>query len=358
LATVSPTSSTGLRILLTVVAVAALAGPARPLVAQKADTLLLRNGDRIIGEVTSLVNGLLEYKTDNVGTIEVKWDRVVQLTSRLYFEVETRSGRRYFGTFARHDSTGMLAVALDRVELVPLADVVGITRIKRTSFFDRIDGYLDLGFSLAKSHKTVQLTSALEAAYLLENWSVKLKGDLFMQRQDSVDPTRRWSLQPSVERQLPKRWLVLALGQLQQNQELGLKLRTLLSPGGGRELFKTNTHEAVAFLGIAAQREWYSDSTVAGGERSATNLEATLAGSYHAFRYDRPELDASATLQAYPSLSDLGRLRLEGDLRTRYEVLKDFFITIAFQVSTDSRPPSEETPTSDFTTTLSLTWKF
>jgi putative salt-induced outer membrane protein YdiY len=340
------------------VAAVALVGPAAPLAGQKADTLLLRNGDRIVGEVSVMENGLLEYKTDNIGTIQVKWDRVVRLNSRLYFEVEMRGGRRYFGTLAQVDSSGMLAVALDRVVLVPMAEVVGITRIKRTSFLDRIDGYLDLGFSLAKSNKTVQLTSSLEAAYLIEHWSIKLKGDLFIQSQNQVDPTRRWSIQPSVQRQLPKRWLALAFGQVQQNQELGLDLRTLFSPGVGREIFRTNMQDAAAAIGVAAQQEWYADSTETGGERTVTNFEAALAASYHAFRYDHPELDVSTSLLTYPSLSDLGRVRLEGDLRTRYEVLRDFFITLAFQMSLDSRPPSADTPKSDYTTTLSLTWKF
>jgi putative salt-induced outer membrane protein YdiY len=342
------------------VALVTLAVLPRASVAQKTDTLLLNNGDRIIGEVSVLENGLLEYKTDNVGTINVKWDRVVRLTSRLYFEVETRTGRRYFGTFAPIDTAGYLAVALDRVEVVPLADVVGITRIKQTSFFDRIDGYLDLGFSYAKANKTVQLTSGLEATYLLEHWSVSLNGDLFIQSQNAAERTRRWSLASDVQRQLArqKRWLVYMLGQLQQNQELGLDLRTLISPGGGRELFRTNSHEANAFLGLAYQREWYRDSTGTGGAQATDNLEASLAGDYRAFRYDWPELDASANLQIYPSLTDLGRVRLEGDLRTRYEVLKDFFVTLAFEMSYDSRPPSPDTPTSDFTTTLSLTWKF
>jgi len=359
LGSVSPASCRGLRALLTVAAVTtALAGLPRAALAQKADTLLLNNGDRIIGEVTVLENGLLEYKTDNIGTINVKWDRVVQLTSRLYFEVETRGGRRFFGTLARHDSTGFLAIALDRVELVPLAEVVGITRIKQASLFDRIDGYLDLGFSYAKSNKTVQLTSGLEATYLLEHWAVSLKGDLFVQSQNAAERTRRWSLASSVQRDLVKRWLAYVLGQLQQNQELGLDLRTLISPGGGRELFRTNSQEANAYLGLAYQREWYSDSTVNGGQQGTDNLEASLAGDYSAFRYDWPELDVSATLQVFPSLSDPGRVRLEGDVRTRYEVLKDFFLTLTFQISVDSRPPTADTPNSDFTTTLSLTWKF
>jgi putative salt-induced outer membrane protein YdiY len=337
--------------------VAALCGLATPAAAQKADTLLLRNGDRIIGEVKDLENGLLEYKTDNIGTIQVKWDRVVQLTSRLYFEVETASGRRFFGTLAHMDTTGYLAVALDRVELVPLAQVVGITRIKRSSFFDRIDGYLDVGFSFAKSNTTVQLTSNLDANYLLRSWAIYLKGDLFIQSQNQANPTRRWSIQPTVERLLDKRWLLYAQGQLQQNQELGLKLRTLLSPGAGRQLLQTNRQAATAYLGVAAQREWYVDTTQT-GTSGTTNLEGSIIGAYRAFRYDSPELDFSATAKVYPSLSDPGRVRFEGDLHMRYEILKDFFLTPAFQISIDSRPPSPDTPKSDYTFTFSLTWKF
>lgn len=336
----------------------AAAHPSQRIAAQKADTLLLNNGDRIIGEVKVLENGLLEYKTDNVGTIKVKWDRVVQITSRLYFEVATRDGLRYFGTLPHVDSAGVLAVALDQIFVVPMGNVVGITRIKQTQFWDRIDGYLDLGFSYAKSNQTLQLTSGLDATYLLRDWSINLKGDLFIQKQKEADPTRRWSIRPNVQRLLPKRWLVYALGQLQQNQELGLDLRALISPGGGRQLFRTNSHQAEAFLGLAALREWYVDTTEASGRRGTSSLEGSVTGNYRAFRYDRPELDLSANLQVFPSLSDLGRVRLEGDVRARYEVLKDFFITLALQNSFDSRPPNPDTPKSDFTTTLSLTWKF
>lgn len=331
-----------------------------PLDAQKADTLLLRNGDRIIGEVKELRNGLLEYKTDNIGTIKVKWDRVVRLTSRLYFEVERRDGRRLFGSFPHIDTTDVLAVALDQIHMVPLDEIVQITRIKQTYFWDRIDGYLDLGFSLAKSNKTVQITSNVEATYLRPNWAVFLKSDLFVQRQNEAKPTRRWSIQPSYQRQLARRyWLMNVQGVLQQNQELGLDYRMLASASGGRQLVQTNRHEAAAFLGLAATHEWYVDSTQTAGVREVNNLEVSVAGSYRAFRYDTPELDFTASVQAYPSVSDLGRVRLEGDLRLRYELLKDFFVTLALQSSLDSRPPTADPLSkSDYTTTLALTWKF
>lgn len=330
----------------------------QPLTAQKTDTLYLNNGDRIVGEIKALTNGRLEYKTDNVGTIQVKWDRVVRLTSRHYFEVETMGGRRHFGTLPHVDSATYLAVALDRIELLRMAEVVAISRIKQTSVWGRIDGYLDLGFSYAKSNATLQITSGLEATYLTKDWTALLKGDLFMQRQRDANTTRRWSVQPVIQRQYSSRWIAYGLGQVQQNEGLGLDLRTLGSVGGGRNLILTNSHEARAFVGLATSREWYIDSTSA-TDVTVNNLEVAVSGSYRAFRYDSPELDFALGAELYPSLTDLGRVRVESDARVRYEILGDFFVTAAFKISVDSRPPAvARTQNVDHTTTLSITWKF
>ena len=37
--------------------------------AQKTDSVWIRNGDRITGEVKSLSRGLLKYSTDDLGTV-------------------------------------------------------------------------------------------------------------------------------------------------------------------------------------------------------------------------------------------------------------------------------------------------
>src|SRR6185503_11073737 len=60
----------------------------------KTDIVVLSNGDRITGEISSLERGRLEYKTDDIGTLQVEWDNVARLEAVGMFEIVTRDGRR------------------------------------------------------------------------------------------------------------------------------------------------------------------------------------------------------------------------------------------------------------------------
>ncbi len=66
--------------------------------AEKTDIVVLRNGDRITGEVKELKFGKLKYSTDDVGTIFIEWDKVIFLKSKSSYELETEAGDKYFGT--------------------------------------------------------------------------------------------------------------------------------------------------------------------------------------------------------------------------------------------------------------------
>ena len=44
--------------------------------------MVLTSGDRFTGEVKKLERGKLKYKTDEVGTIYIEWDSVLEITSK------------------------------------------------------------------------------------------------------------------------------------------------------------------------------------------------------------------------------------------------------------------------------------
>jgi hypothetical protein len=88
-----------------------LAG-ASPLFAQKTDKLVLKRGDEITGEVKELNRGKLSYKTDDMGTLSVEWDKVAHLTSTNFFDVENARGVRYFGRLGASEEPGELLIVL------------------------------------------------------------------------------------------------------------------------------------------------------------------------------------------------------------------------------------------------------
>ncbi|MFL5491536.1 MAG: hypothetical protein ACJ8AV_08970, partial [Gemmatimonadales bacterium] len=63
--------------------------------AQK-DSVWIRNGDRITGEVKSLSRGLLKYSTDDLGTVYIEWDKVDRISTSTIVEVRLATGRKFY----------------------------------------------------------------------------------------------------------------------------------------------------------------------------------------------------------------------------------------------------------------------
>ena len=70
---------------LVVLALVACVSPAR---AAKTDVVVMRNGDTLTGEVDVLERGRLRFKTDDMGTLDIEWDKVRHVTAGATFEIE------------------------------------------------------------------------------------------------------------------------------------------------------------------------------------------------------------------------------------------------------------------------------
>src|ERR1700727_3549520 len=63
-----------------------------------ADVVTLTNGDHVTGTVRKLEHGNLDVGAEDGGSIEVPWKTVATITSKQRFEVELKSGQRFYGT--------------------------------------------------------------------------------------------------------------------------------------------------------------------------------------------------------------------------------------------------------------------
>ncbi|HEV8272975.1 MAG TPA: hypothetical protein VGQ04_16800, partial [Chitinophagaceae bacterium] len=60
--------------------------------AQKTDKLLLKNGNQITGEIKNMKFAKLSFDMDGPGTISIKWEHVVKITSDKTFQVTMQNG--------------------------------------------------------------------------------------------------------------------------------------------------------------------------------------------------------------------------------------------------------------------------
>jgi len=66
------------------------------LAADNTDVVLLKNGDRLTGEIRRMDHGQLELKAAALGTIYIEWPAVAGVASNAPFAVDELSGRRYY----------------------------------------------------------------------------------------------------------------------------------------------------------------------------------------------------------------------------------------------------------------------
>lgn len=95
--------------LLTLVFVALTLGVA-PARAQRPDTVILRSGNPVIGEVKSLRHGSLAVDTDEMDIVNIDWDHIAFVTSAQFFEVELVSGEQLYGSLTSPDTAVLVVV--------------------------------------------------------------------------------------------------------------------------------------------------------------------------------------------------------------------------------------------------------
>jgi len=328
-----------------------LAG-ASPLLAQKTDILVLNRGDAITGEVKELNRGKLSYKTDDMGTLSIEWDKIAHLTIKNYFDVENRFGIRYFGRLAASEEPGQLLIILSDTVTVRMMNIVAISRI-RASFWSRLDGYVDLGFDFQKANDNRQLNGAGEVKYRGEKWASKLSGSTYFQRQEGADETSRNNLGLDGRRLFGNHWSAVIFMSLEQNQQIDLDLRKTFGLGAVREMIHTNKMTFSAAASLAYANEDYSND-----ESTTNTLQAPLLADFAFFVFDSPKTDITSDLTVTPILNDLGRWRIDFNFRLAYELISDFTIGFRFFDNFDSRQPSTGESSNDFGMTFSLGYTF
>lgn len=323
--------------------------------APKTDVVVLLNGDRITGEVKGLQQGQLEFKTDAAGTLFIEWARVASLSTDQFVQVELENGLRLSGVAPKAGENRTLVLVGDepgRAQEAPFAAIVRLDPIERGRMLQRLDGYVTAGYNYTKSNDLQQLTLTAGISSRTEQRKWAIDGSSTVTSQEGDDDTNRYSLGGWWRGFREDRWFIQGFGGFESNDELALDLRAMAGGGYGRYLVQTQKQEWAAYAGLAYTREDYQ------GEEQQESVETVLGTQYSFFRFDSPEASVDATLNVYPSLTESGRVRSEGQLRSRYEIVDDLFFEISLYGSYDSDPGVQAESNSDYGLTTSLGYTF
>jgi Protein of unknown function, DUF481 len=318
----------------------------------KTDVITLLNGDRITGEIADLERGRLELKTDDAGTLNIEWDKIASVVARRQFEIGTSDGRRLLGSLAKTADRAVLIVGSDGDVSLSMTEVTRITAIGR-SFWAKLDGSVDAGFTYTESSGIAQTTLNTNTVYHRPAFVFRLTSSATLtQQRDEVESDDRGALEFSYVRYRARRLFTSGATRFESNESLGLLLRSQVGGLVGLRLVNTNRAQFEIGAGLVVNDERGVDTD------ATQNVEGALSVRASYYTYDGPKTTFDGNVQYYPNLTTWGRNRLQVDSSMRRDLWKDFSAALNVFYTFDSEPPNPDAARTDVGVVVSVGWSY
>jgi putative salt-induced outer membrane protein YdiY len=303
------------------------------------DTIIMKNGDRLTGEVKRLEQGVLYIETDYFsGSVGVDWMQVERVESTANYQVVLNDGRRLAGTISKVEEQAapdkdfkVLAPELDA--RVSGRDVVEIESQKKT-FWTQLKGSINFGYSFTSGNNQSSLSTAANAEYTAGRWAAGVNYNASYSGQSGGTTTNLFQVQAAGERFLNRNSFVLGLSDFLHSSQQDLNLRTTLGGGYGRYLIRTNQNELRWLIGTDYTHARYQSQLA---QPTQQNVELLVGGEYRLFHFDRYAVQSQFLV--FPGMSDFGRVRFTANNTLTVKLSNNFHLNFSFWDNFDSRPP-------------------
>ena len=331
-----------------------------PLVAQKNDVLVMKNGDRFTCEIKGLSAGVLSVSLDYVdGTMSMQWSQVAHLESNRLFLVKTESGAVYTGKISTTGKSDDPPIKIELAETtgkeveVPQQKIINLNQTSE-GFWHRFDGAIDTGSLYSKGNQSFQYNVSSQVAYNRERWSARAAFNSSFASNSGAPITTRNQTNLGTMRLLRwDNWFYAGSASFLQSSVQEISLQTTLGGGVGRFIKNTNRASIYVLGGVGWQNVGYSQSIAdQQGQNTAVGFVST---DIKFFKFKKTNLDVSASL--IPALSEAGRVHFNTNAVYYIKIMSDLSWNFSFYGSWDSKPPSNF-PKSDYGTSSGLSWTF
>jgi hypothetical protein len=319
----------------------------------KSDVVTLQNGDHITGDVISLEYGKLTLNTDKAGTAYIQWPAVRSVSSKFAFAVEKRGGTKYYGVISTSpDGKNLLVGAGDETAQIPMVEVERMSRYA-SSFWNRINGNLAVGFSYTKASDVTVGGINANAYYRSNAIDGALNFSSNTTRTSSGDDTYRALLNGTTMfvRQSRNFWGLV--GSVERDQSLGINARVTAGGVLGRNFVQASFTELTGLAGVVVAQE-----SITGNPEQQTSLEGILGLSWRVFKFTEPETSLDLRIALYPSLTESSRYRGNANLTLTQKIIGDLTLGLTAYWTADTHPPEPTAERSDYGLMFNLGYSF
>jgi hypothetical protein len=326
---------------------------------QNTDVIIMKNGDRLTGEIKGLKGDVLEVSLPYVdGNLSVQWSKVERLQSNQLFLVQTKDGAIHTGTLDTLGSSagGPLTIQIWTDSLKVAVEKAEVVRVEETAsrFYRRLSGDLNLGANYSKGNNSTQYNFGSSLEYLRQRWGLEASFDSSLSASSGADVSTRNQLRLKEWTRVRRtNWYYSGFGGLLHSAVQGIDLQTTFGGGIGR-FFKNTNRTRVSVLGGIA---WSSTAYHAGSVPVARQevYGGVIASELKVFFFKRTNLSLNASL--VPAISDPGRVRFDTDASYYLKLFKNLNWNLSFYGNWDTRPPGNFSG-SDYGYSLGLKWTF
>jgi len=317
----------------------------------KNDSLVLKNGNVMNGEIKSMERDVVVIETDySDADFRIKWNKVQEIYSQTEFMVSLSNGKKHYGRLNTSSDLKINIIKADNEVIeCELNDIVSLIPVEK-SFLDRVNASIDIGINLAKAHDLRQLTTRITIGYITRKWSTDVSFNTLRSTQEIVDPTERTEGALNYRYVLRRRWYSVATVSLLSNTEQKLDLRMNAQIGLGKFFIRTNAIYWGGKIGLNRNVEKYSNETP-----DRYTWEGYVGTELNL--YNIGDLSLLTIVMVYPSFTEKGRWRADFNLDLNYDLPLDFYIKVGGSLNYDNRPAEGGSET-DYVFQSGIGWKW
>lgn len=300
------------------------------------DSLVLINGDVIVGELKSMNKGVAVIETDySDDDLTIEWDGIKEIYTEASYLVTLSNGDRINGT-VKSIGSGMLKITPETGSPVEVQhdNLVYLKSVDK-GFWDRVYATIDIGLDMTKANNMTTFTTRSTLGYLANRWSTDFNFNTLFSKQDEADNNRRTDGGLTYKYFLPHDWYLPITLTYLSNTEQKLNARWNGLIGIGKYVIHSN-HAYWGFSGGGAYNHENYTPVVDSASEIKSSWEGFVGTELNLF--DIGDLDLLTNVKVFPGITEAGRWRADFNFDMKYDLPLDFYIKLGYSLNYDNQP--------------------